>query len=52
MTRYQLLRSIGFGWFTAGVIAGLNKLTGVQDGLIKFIMLEIEYDVMASTKGN
>ena len=44
MSRYQALRSIGCGPFTAGVIAFMNWLTGVPPREIRFMHITMEID--------
>ena len=45
MTRYHALRSIGCGPIGSAVVSAVNWIFGVPEGLIKFLMLEIEYPV-------
>ncbi len=44
MTRYQCLRRMGCGWFTAAGVAFGNWLRGNPEGIITFLTVVIEYD--------
>ena len=43
MTRYQALRHMGCGRFTAWLIALMNDIRGVPQGEIRFMTVIIEY---------
>lgn len=42
MTRYRALRLLGCGWFTAGIVAGLNRLFGVPTNEVRFMNVVID----------
>ncbi|WP_336726228.1 hypothetical protein [Achromobacter ruhlandii] len=42
MTRYRALRLFGCGWFTAGIVASLNRLFGVPSNEVRFMNVVIE----------
>lgn len=44
LSRYAVLRALGCGPITAGVIAAMNAIACVSPGLIIFMFVEIEYD--------
>lgn len=44
MTRYQVLRSLGCDPLSAGIVASINWLFGVREGVVGFMNVVIEYD--------
>lgn len=42
VTRYRALRLMGCGWFTAAVVAGVNRLFGVPSNEVRFMNVVIE----------
>ncbi|MCZ8388730.1 hypothetical protein [Achromobacter xylosoxidans] len=42
MTRYRALRLLGCGWFTAGIVAGVNRILGVPSNEVRFMNVVIE----------
>ncbi|MPT39034.1 MAG: hypothetical protein E2603_11145 [Achromobacter sp.] len=42
VTRYRALRLLGCGWFTAAVVAGVNRLFGVPSNQVRFMNVVIE----------
>lgn len=42
MTRYRALRLLGCGWFTAGIVASVNRILGVPSNEVRFMNVVIE----------